>query len=332
MTRNDQTMPKPLTLALLKVLADGDFHSGEEMARSVGLTRTSVHNALRDVAQFGLKLHSVRGRGYQLAQPLYWLDAGKITALLGELSALLQVAVIDHADSSNAVLLEQARQGAASGSVLAVEWQSAGRGRLGRRWHSGLGDALTFSLLWRFEKGLAALSGLSLAVGVAVVRALRELGVAEAGLKWPNDVLLPDGKLAGVLLEAQGDVLGPSAVVIGIGVNLSEPDAARQQIDQAVSDLSSHGVPLSERNRVFALLLKHLVGVLQTFALHGFAVLRAEWEGYHHLQHCEAIVHRPDGTRVEGIVLGVDAEGALRMRTPRGEQVFHAGEISLRRA
>jgi BirA family biotin operon repressor/biotin-[acetyl-CoA-carboxylase] ligase len=332
MNHNEQTIPRPLTLALLKVLADGDFHSGEEMARSVGLTRTSVHNALRDVAQFGLKLHSVRGRGYQLAQPLYWLDAGKIGVLLGEMRESLRVAVVDHADSSNAVLLEQARQGAASGSVLAVEWQSAGRGRLGRRWHSGLGDALTFSLLWRFEKGLAALSGLSLAVGVAVVRALRELGVDEAGLKWPNDVLLPEGKLAGVLLEAQGDMLGPSAVVIGIGVNLSVPDAARQQIDQAVSDLASHGVRLSERNRVLALLLKHLVAVLQTFAQHGFAVQRIEWEGYHQLQHCEAIVYRPDGTRVEGIVLGVDDEGALRMRTQRGEQVFHAGEISLRRA
>jgi BirA family biotin operon repressor/biotin-[acetyl-CoA-carboxylase] ligase len=332
MSRIEQIMPKPLTFALLKVLADGDFHSGEEMARSVGLTRTSVHNALQDVAQFGLKLHSVRGRGYQLAQPLYWLEAEKISAFLGETSECLSLVVAEHAESSNAVLLERARHGAASGSVLAVEWQSAGRGRLGRRWHSGLGDALTFSLLWRFDKGLAALSGLSLAVGVAMVRALRELGVDEAGLKWPNDVLLADGKLAGILLEAQGDMLGPSAVVIGVGMNLSLPEAARKQIDQPVSDLVSCGVPLQERNRVFALLLKHLVVVLQAFALHGFAALRAEWESYHRLQQCVALVHMPDGSQIEGVVLGVDDEGALRMLTQRGEQVFHAGEISLRKA
>lgn len=332
MSRIEQIAPKPLTFALLKVLADGDFHSGEEMARSVGLTRTSVHNALQDVVQFGLKLHSVRGRGYQLAQPLYWLEAERIAAYLGDACELLDLVVVDHAVSSNAVLLEHARQGATSGSVLAVEWQSAGRGRLGRRWHSGLGDALTFSLLWRFEKGLAALSGLSLAVGVAIVRALRELGVSEAGLKWPNDVLLPEGKLAGILLEAQGDMLGPSAVVIGVGMNLSVPDAARKQIEQAVSDLASHGVPLQERNRVFAILLKHLAAVLQAFALHGFSALRTEWESYHRLQQCAAVVHMPDGSRVEGIVLGVDDEGALRMRTRRGEQVFHAGEISLRKA
>ncbi|MFA6121434.1 MAG: biotin--[acetyl-CoA-carboxylase] ligase [Sideroxydans sp.] len=332
MNRSEQTAPKPLTFALLKVLADGDFHSGEEMARDVGLTRTSVHNALQDVAQFGLKLHSVRGRGYQLASPLYWLEIEKIAAHLGEARDWLDVVVVEHAESSNAVLLERARQGVQSGSVLAVEWQSAGRGRLGRRWHSGLGDAITFSLLWRFDKGLAALSGLSLAVGVAMVRALHELGVSEAGLKWPNDVLLPEGKLAGILLEAQGDMLGPSAVVIGVGMNLSLPDAARKQIDQPVSDLASHGVTAQERNRVFAVLLKHLVAVLQTFAQHGFAALRAEWERYHRLQQCDAIVHMPDASRVEGVVLGVDDEGALRMRTPRGEQVFHAGEISLRKA
>ena len=332
MMRCEKGAPKPLTFALLKQLADGDFHSGEEMGRSLGLTRTSIHNALQDVAQFGLKLHSVRGRGYQLAQPLYWLEAEKISAFLGETREHLSVEIAEHAESSNAELLERARQGAPSGSVLAVEWQSAGRGRLGRRWHSGLGDALTFSLLWRFEKGLAALSGLSLAVGVAMVRALRELGVDEAGLKWPNDVLLPEGKLAGILLEAQGDMLGPSAVVIGVGMNLSLPDVARKQIDQPVSDLVSCGVSLQERNRVLAVLLRHLVSVLQAFASHGFAALRPEWESYHRLQQCAAIVHLPDGARIDGIVLGVDDEGALRMRTQQGIQVFHAGEISLRKA
>jgi BirA family biotin operon repressor/biotin-[acetyl-CoA-carboxylase] ligase len=332
MNRSEQAAPKSLTFALLKSLADGDFHSGEEMARNLGLTRTSVHNALQEIAQFGLKLHSVRGRGYQLAQPLYWLQADKIAKDLGEAREFLSVEIADHAQSSNAVLLERARKGAPSGSVLAVEWQSAGRGRLGRRWHSGLGDALTFSLLWRFDKGLGALSGLSLAVGVAMVRALRELGVNEAGLKWPNDVLLPSGKLAGILLEAQGDMLGPSAVVIGVGMNLALPAAARKQIEQPVSDLAACGVSLEERNRVLAMLLRHLVWVLQAFAMYGFAPLREEWKSYHRLQHCASLVHMPDGSHIEGVVLGVDDEGALRMRTQQGEQIFHAGEVSLRKA
>ena len=332
MKQTESTAPRPLTFALLRLLADGDFHSGEEMARCLDLSRASVHNALQDVECYGLMLHSVRGRGYQLAQPLCWLDAGRITEHLADIGDCLHLEILDHAASSNALLLQRAAQGAASGSVLAVEWQSAGRGRLGRAWHSGLGDALTFSVLWRFENGLAALSGLSLAVGVATVRALHELGVQGAGLKWPNDVLLPEGKLAGILLEAQGDMLGPSAVVIGIGLNLSLPAQAGRQIDQPVGDLAACGIPLQERNRVLALLLKHLVHILREFTLYGFAPLRSEWESYHLFQHRPAKLLMPDGTLVEGAVRGVTDEGALRLETARGEQVFNAGEISLRSA
>lgn len=332
MKQTECAAPKPLTFALLRLLADGDFHSGEEMARSLDLSRASVHNALQDVERYGLALHSVRGRGYQLAQPLHWLDAGRIAEHLADVCDSLHLEILDHAASSNALLLQRAAQGAASGSVLAVEWQSAGRGRLGRAWHSGLGDALTFSVLWRFENGLAALSGLSLAVGVATVRALHELGVQGTGLKWPNDVLLPDGKLAGILLEAQGDMLGPSAVVIGIGLNLLPPAQAGGRIDQPVGDLAACGIPLQERNRVLALLLKHLVRMLREFALHGFAPLRSEWENYHLFQHRPAKLLMPDGTLAEGAVRGVTDEGALRLETVLGEQVFNAGEISLRSA
>lgn len=324
--------PKPLTFALLKILADAEFHSGEAMAQHLCVARSSVHNALQEVAGLGLKLHSVRGRGYQLAQTLCWLDSMEIQAHLGEVKNRLQLDILDCATSSNALLMQRASQGAISGSVLAVEWQTRGRGRLGRAWHSGLGNALTFSLLWRFEKGLSALSGLSLGVGVAVVRALQELGVSAVSLKWPNDVLLPEGKLAGILLEAQGDMLGPSAVVIGIGLNLSVPLAAREQIDQSVSDLAQCGIPLAERNRVLAVLLKHLVRMLQEFSQSGFAPLRAEWEGCHLLQQRAARLLMPDASIVTGVVQGVTNEGALCLETAQGVQIFNAGEISLRSA
>jgi len=332
MKQAEPVAPKPLTFALLRLLADGDFHSGEEMAQRLELSRATVHNALQDAERYGLTLHSVRGRGYQLAQPLHWLDAGQIAEYLDDVRDSLRLEILDHAVSSNALLLQRAAQGAAGGNVLAVEWQSAGRGRLGRTWHSGLGDALTFSVLWRFESGLAALSGLSLAVGVATVRALHELGVKDAGLKWPNDVLLRDGKLAGILLEAQGDMLGPSAVVIGIGMNLSLPAQIRRQIEQPASDLAACGISLRERNRVLALLLKHLVRMLREFAVHGFAPLRGEWESYHLLQHRPARLLMPDGSSVEGVVRGVTEEGALRLETVAGEKIFNAGEISLRSA
>ena len=324
--------PKPLTFALLRQLADGEFHSGEVLAQRFGVTRATVCNALHDAGDLGLTLYSVRGRGYRLARGLQWLDADLVHARLGAARNELHIEILDHAASSNALLLQRCAQGAPSGTVLAVEWQTAGRGRLGRAWHSALGDALTFSLLWRFESGLAALSGLSLAVGVAMMRALEELGVPGAALKWPNDVLLNQGKLAGILLEAQGDMLGPSAVVIGIGLNLAVPEALRERIDQPVSDLASLEMPLPERNLVLAVSLKHLAAVLREFAAHGFAPLRAEWERHHLFQQRLVKLSLPDDSRIVGIVLGVTDDGSLRLATGEGEQLFNAGEVSLRSA
>ncbi|GAB1235170.1 biotin--[acetyl-CoA-carboxylase] ligase [Ferrigenium sp. UT5] len=318
---------RPRTFALLRCLADGEFHSGEAMAGQLGLSRASVHNALQEVGAYGLDLHRVRGRGYRLARPLYWLDAAAIKEQMAGAGAL-QLEIIDHATSTNAMLLQRAALGAPSGSVLAAEWQSAGRGRLGRAWHAALGDALTFSVLWRFACGLGALSGLSLAVGVAVLRALHELGVGEASLKWPNDILLPEGKLAGILLEAQGDMLGPSAVVIGVGLNLNLSETARAAIDQPAGALAA--VPLRDRSRVLGILLRHLWQVLHLFTAHSFAALKAEWERGHAFQQREVRLSLPDGTTCAGRVLGVTDEGALRVATAAGERVFHAGEISLR--
>lgn len=321
--------PRPQSFSLLRTLADGEFHSGEEMAQQMGISRASVHNVLQDVARYGVRLHSVRGRGYQLAKPICWLDKAQILDHCGGVCSVLDIQILDHATSSNALLLQAASQGVASGRVIAPEWQSAGRGRLGRTWHAALGEALTFSLLWRFECGIAALSGLSLAVGVGMMRALRELGVQDAGLKWPNDLMLPSGKLAGILLEAQGDMLGPSAVVIGIGLNLAPP-AEAGHIGQAAGALSECGVPLSQRNRVFGLLLKHLVSVLGEFSTRGFSGLRGEWERAHIYDRRPVEMSMPDGKRIEGIALGVTDGGALRVETQEGLREFHSGEVSLR--
>jgi BirA family biotin operon repressor/biotin-[acetyl-CoA-carboxylase] ligase len=323
--------PKPLTFALLRLLADGEFHSGEVLARQLGVSRASVSNALKDIGQYGLTLYSVRGRGYRLVELIQWLDAEQVRNELAT-PAIAQVEIIDSAASSNTLLLQRAALGVASGSVLAVEWQSAGRGRLGRAWHSGLGNALTFSLLWRFKAGLAALSGLSLAVGVAVMRVLRQLEVADAGLKWPNDIVNSHGKLAGILIEAQGDMLGPSVVVIGIGINLRLPSAISQRIDQPVSDLRQSMKMLPERNRLLALLLQELAEMLTVFAEQGFAPLRAEWESYHAYQNRTVKMLLPNGTEVIGVVHGITDEGALRVASVQGVQVFSAGEISLREA
>lgn len=323
--------PKPLLFALLRRLGDGEFHSGESLAGEFGLSRASIHNALIGAESLGLTLYRVRGRGYRLPQPPQWLEAARLEQELGVLARRLNIDILDTAASSNTLLLQRAALGAASGSVLAVEWQTAGRGRLGRTWHSGLAQSLTFSLLWRFERGLASLAGLSLVAGVAILRALRELGIEGAQLKWPNDVLaMNGGKLAGILLEAQGDMLGPSAVVIGIGLNLTLPDEVVRQVDQPASSLAQLSPSLPERNRLFAALLRALVGVLDEFTAGGFAALQQEWQAGHAAQDRYVVVSSPDGRMLRGVARGVTVDGRLRLETELGEQLFSAGDVSLR--
>ena len=325
-----QEAPKALTFTLLRLLADGEFHSGEMLSEQLGVSRTSVSNALRGMDGYGLTLYSVRGRGYCLSNPLQWLDAACIGNHLGAHGRHFQIEILDSASSSNTLLLQRAAQGAPSGSVLAVEWQSSGRGRMGRAWHSSLGNALTFSLLWRFERGLSSLSGLSLAAGVALMRALHTLGIDGAQLKWPNDVLGAQGKLAGILIEAQGDMLGPSTVVIGIGLNLSLPHPMLRQIEQPVTTLSDMTTAVPERNLLLAVLLRKLHDVLCEFAAHGFTALRAEWESYHGAQGCPVQLLLPDGCRIAGMVRGVATDGSLNLETAQGMRSFNVGEISLR--
>ncbi len=328
--------PKPLTFSLLRLLQDGEFHSGETLAQQLGVSRASVNNALQGIEQYGLTLYSVRGRGYCLNNPSQWLVTKQINKLLAEEAENFHIDILDSATSSNTLLLQRSVQGAPQGSVVAVEWQSGGRGRMGRPWRSGLGNALTFSLLWRFECGLAGLSGLSLATGVAVIRALHALNINGAQLKWPNDVLGGEGKVAGILIEAQGDMLGPSAVVIGIGMNINIPQKILSQIDQPAGDLTQLNGGTVSRNALMASLLLHLAMVLREFSLDGFSALREEWEKYHYYQNRPVQLKLPDGKPVQGIVQGVNAEGALMVAVKSPDnagtetRIYHAGEISLR--
>ena len=323
---------KSITCDVLRRLADGDFHSGEVLARALGLSRASVWLAVREIGAAGLEVYRVRGRGYRLAQPLSLLQREAVLRDLGADAVHFNIEILDSASSTNTLAMQRAQQGAPGGLVIAAEWQEAGRGRMGRTWHSGVGGALTFSLLWRFTQGAAFLSGLSLAVGVALIRALRTLGLDEAGLKWPNDVVWRGNKLAGILIEMQGDMLGPSAAVIGVGVNLRLSDAVRGRIDQAAADLETAcGRPL-DRNQLLALLLKELRRVLEAFAREGLAPLRAEWQRYHAHQDQAVTLILPDARSEQGFARGVAEDGALLIETPAGIRRYHSGEISLRPA
>ncbi len=315
------------TRQLLEILSDGKFHSGVLLGKSLGLSRASIFDALKDVASMGIELQRVRGRGYRLTQPWEELKVDEIMGFLGTKAGHFDIEILPQATSSNTLLLQRASSGAVSGSVLAVELQTAGRGRLGRTWHSGLGNALTFSLLWRFEKGLNSLSGLSLAIGVAVVRALKKQGGQGVQLKWPNDILAEQGKLGGILLEAQGDMLGPSAVVIGIGLNYRLSGNFENIIDQPYCSVDDVCAEMPTRNQLIAMILIELNEVLYEFSTQGFKVFCAEWEQYHAYQNHTVCMKMPDDTVVAGLASGINNSGELCLKTPQGLRYFNSGEV-----
>ncbi len=318
---------RTLTFAVLKRLAAGEFQSGEALARSLGVARASIWNALNEARTAGVDVQRLHGRGYRLREPLDWLDPDRIAAALAHRG--IGVRIVDCCASTNADMLREAEAGAPSGTVLAAEWQTQGRGRLGRTWRTGFANALTFSLLWRFERPVAGLAGLSLAVGVGVARALRANGVA-AELKWPNDLVWQGRKLGGILVEIRGEALGPCATVIGVGLNVRLAPQERARIDQPTADLAeAETCPLSRSDWLIAV-LRELGLVLPVFASQGFAVLRDEWLRYHAYQNRVVCLALPDGTLEEGEALGVDPSGCLLIATATGTRAVHAGDVSLR--
>lgn len=318
-------------LPILRRLNSVDYTSGTVLAEALGVSRASVSLALEDAAALGVDVIAARARGYRLARPINWLDEAAVAQALGPAARYFDLKVFDTIDSTNTALMRDAPQGLPSGMVYAAEYQHGGRGRRGRRWHGALGQSLMMSLLWRFERGAASLSGLSLAVGVAMVRAFTQLGVAGTGLKWPNDLLGPQGKLGGVLVELSGDALGPSTAVIGIGLNVDLDPTRAAWLDQPADSLRACGYR-GDRNQVLAAVLAALAEVLPQFEREGFAPFRAEWMGHHAWQGAAVNVLQADGRIMTGTLAGIDDDGSLLLDTPEHVVRLHGGELSLRRA
>ncbi len=317
-----------LTFPVLQLLADGQFHSGEALAQRFKVTRATIWNAIQHAESLGVEIFSVRGRGYKLQQAIELLDKNLVLDAIGEQRAWFNLQILDEVASTNTYLMQQ--KGIAHATCVAAHVQTHGKGRRGRTWVSQLGASLTFSLLWRFQCGAAALSGLSLAVGVALMRALNSIGVNDAQLKWPNDVLVEGKKLAGILIELQGDLEGPSAAVIGVGINLNLPKNVLESIDQPAIDLVNANRKPINQNELLGMLLKHLAEVLSGFEQHGFIGLRDEWLSYHAYQNKSVRMLLPNGMDVHGVVQSVADDGILLVETALGLQRFSAGEISLR--
>lgn len=257
------------------------------------------------------------------------IDPVRLDSLLGPLRHRFALEALGECSSTSSLLLERARQGAPAGLTLVADRQTAGRGRRGRQWWSSPEAGLTFSVLWRFAGAISGLAGLSLAVGLAVARALERSGAQGVGLKWPNDLLLGDGKLGGILVELES-VAGTTLAVIGIGLNLQLPPLGEEEFLHRPAALAQALSPLPDRHRLLAQVLIELAAVLDRFAEGGFSVLRGEWQALHAWQDRRVRLLNGGSLDRQGICLGADVDGALLLRTPVGIERCLAGDLSLR--
>ena len=326
----------PDRFEVLRLLADGDYHSGESLAGRLGVSRTAIWKHVQALGQYGLEIQAAPGKGYRLGRAIELLDRVRIREQLtpDTRRRLGALEMLRETDSTNQRLIESAPGDPdIPGRACLAEYQRAGRGRRGNPWIAPIGAGLCLSLLWRFDAPPASLMGLSLAAGVVLIRALEALGVRGCGLKWPNDLVWEGRKLAGILVEVRGEADGPCSVVIGVGVNLALPAAALEQIDQPCTDVASiSGHPLS-RNDLAAGILNGLCEMLPCCAQQaGLLPYFDAWRDYDVLRGCAVRVLLAHGECAEGLAQAIDAEGALVVSTAEGPRRFLSGEVSVRAA
>ncbi|MDR0770507.1 MAG: biotin--[acetyl-CoA-carboxylase] ligase [Burkholderiales bacterium] len=362
-------MLTPKSFSLLRLLNAEAPGAGPTLAAQLEIPKGRLPALIQELEAAGIGITRVPGRGYQLAKPYHrfdlavWRDA--CVALGASLpidikkkprqQTVLHPSVIhtvedvqtpqsltlewaEQIDSTSSELMRRIPRHDIHGLALTTEWQSEGRGRRGRPWLGLPGGSLMFSLGWRFEQGAGFLAGMSLAMSVAVARALEKEGFTGIELKWPNDLVHRYHKLGGILVELNGDALGPSQAVIGVALNLVLPKTARGDIPQAVSDLASIKKDLPSREALLARVLLEMASALADYAQRGFVAFAPEWQRRHTYQNKPVKLLLPDGQTVRGTVAGVDASGALVLA--EGSEVskdsrrgrYTAGEISLRRA
>lgn len=318
-------------VSIAKALADGDFHSGEALGKQLGITRAAVANHIKALSNLGLDIYSVTGRGYKLAKNIDLLDSNKINAFFNSRYSLETYTIID---STNDFLMQRIR---AEGKLqdahtVVAECQTSGRGRRGRKWQSPFGSHVYLSQYRIIEDGLSAAAGLSLAVGIAVKRVCEKFVDTEIMLKWPNDILSDGKKLAGVLIEAEGQSDGQCHLVIGIGINFDMPKKSAAEIDQAWIDLKTLAGDRIDRNHFVACLIEELDDIVREYKDNRLDNLAKEWNLSNAFKASDVEISSNTSIKF-GKCIGIDTTGALLIEgqeSGKVEKIF-GGEVSLRK-
>ncbi|AMN46155.1 BirA family transcriptional regulator, biotin operon repressor / biotin-[acetyl-CoA-carboxylase] ligase [Steroidobacter denitrificans] len=323
---------------LLAMLSDGEFHSGEQLAKRLRISRSGIWKLMRSLRALGIELESVPRQGYRLPAEVNLLDREIIEqALMPQTRAQMEhLEVLLQVDSTNRHLADQAPAAAGRMRVCTAELQTAGRGRRGRSWLAPFGSGICLSMGWQFVEVPPGFSALGLAVGVAAVRAFRRLGIEGVGLKWPNDLVWRHRKLGGILIEMRGESTGPAYVVIGIGLNMRMPASTRlglaEQQAMLVCDLHEIAPERTpSRNQLIAALIDESFVMLDAFAMQGFSAFAPAWGQFDTLAGAPVKVLSGAQT-IAGIARGVDSDGGLLVEVDGELRRFISGEVSLRAA
>lgn len=310
-------------LRLISILADGAFHSGEQLGEAFGMSRAAINKHIQTIREWGLDVFTVPGKGYSLPAPIQLLNEQTILSYL----PAGQVTVLPVVDSTNQYLLDRITE-LKSGDACVAEYQHAGRGRRGRQWVSPFGTNLYLSMFWRLEQGPAAAMGLSLVVGIVMAEVLRKLGAEQVRVKWPNDLYLNDKKLAGILVELTGKTGDAAQLVIGAGINLTMRESITNAINQDWINLQEAGVNI-DRNKLTAELLSELRLAVVKFENEGLSAFISRW------REMDNYLDRPvkliiGNQEIFGIARGIDQQGALLLEQNGNVKPYIGGEISLR--
>jgi BirA family biotin operon repressor/biotin-[acetyl-CoA-carboxylase] ligase len=317
----DNTVP----LTLIGILADGEFHSGEQLGERLGMSRAAINKHIQTLRDWGVDVFTVPGKGYSLPEPIQLLDEEVICRQLNQ----GKVTVLPVIDSTNQYLLDRISS-LNSGDCCVAEYQQAGRGRRGRKWFSPFGANLYLSMFWRLEQGPAAAIGLSLVIGIVMAEVLHDLGADKVRVKWPNDLYLNDRKLAGILVELTGKTGDAAQIVIGAGLNMVMRQVQADIVNQGWITLQEAGITI-DRNTLAVRLIKELRDALTLFEQDGLAPFLSRWEKL------DNFIHRPvkliiGDKEIFGISRGIDAQGALLLEQDGVLKPWVGGEISLRSA
>lgn len=320
-------------LELLRMLADGSLRSGEDLAAALAVSRAAVWKRLQQLEEWGIACEALPGRGYRLESPIDLLDVAAIRAALPAEAAgrLRNLEVHESLESTSDRLLAVDDLPPGRFDACLAEFQSAGRGRRGRRWIAPFASGLCLSLNWNYRDAPATLGALSLAAGVAALRALLRLGVQGLALKWPNDIVRDDRKLGGILIDLRSEAAGPAYVVVGIGVNVRLPASTRDRLAAEgvdALDLAALGTPPS-RNALAAALIAELSAALDEFGARGMSAFSAEWRASDALAG-RAVAVRHGGQTLAGRACGVDDDGALLLEIDGVLRRIVSGEVSVR--